>query len=897
MNRKEREDDLNREIQSHFDAEAEESGETHARRSFGNVMAVKEDVREEWGWTRLEHLLNDCRYACRRLRMAPAFTITAVLTLAIGIGATSSIFTLVHAVLLESLPVASPGELYRVGRGSYCCYKGGYSQDDGFSLVSYDLYKYLRDNSKSFSELAAMPAPQFLFGVRRTGAAESAQSYPGEFVSGNYFATFGLNAFAGRTFTADDDQPGAAPIAVMSYRLWREKYGADPSVVGSTFNINDKAFTIVGISPPRFFGDSLRSTPSDFYLPLNSEPLVESDNDLQKADLHWLNLIGRIRPGTSPSAIEPELRFALRQWLESHRGEMSASDLRKLPNQTLYVTPGGAGITSMRDEYGYWLRILMAAAAFVLLIVCANVANLMLVRGMEQRRQISVSLALGARTTRVMRQPLIESVLLSMAGGAAGLGVAFACTRVIVRLAFHSSPGMGSVPISSWPSPPVLLFAFLVSLATGVAFGIAPAWMAARVNPIEALRGAGRSVAGAGSLSRRTLVVLQTAISLVLLSAAGLLMATLRSLEDQRLGFEPAGRVVAGINPRLAGYRPAQLSQLYKRIHDAVSRVPGVSSAALCLYSPPGGGWGAGVWVDGRPAPPRAEDNTAPWDRVTPAYFETVGTRIVEGRGISEHDTATSSSVAVVNEAFVRKFFGNENPVGQHFGRRPEASREFEIVGVAEDARYRTHAIGQANDPIFFLPEAQSDYSQVNLGSLFLRDVVIATRPGASVTAAEIRDAIASVDPDLPVISIGSVQEKVADQFTQQRLIARLISLFGAVSLVLASIGLYGVTAYNAGRRVGEIGVRMALGANRTDVLGLVMRGAVGLTLMGLLAGLPLTLAAGRLLGSQLYGLSPYNPMVIAIAVAALAISALVASIVPAFRASLISPSEALRVD
>ena len=865
---------------------------------FGGAETMKESYRDQRGLPFLETLIQDTRHALRRLRMAPAFTTATILTLALGIGATTSIFTLVHAVLLKSLPVANPGELYRLGKETHCCYVGGFSQDREFSLVSYDLYKYLRDNTKGFSELAAFPSIQLLFGVRRSGSPEAAHTYPGEFVSGNYFKMFGISAYAGRTLTAKDDQAGAPPVAVMSYRLWQERYGSDPSVIGAVFNVDDKPFTVVGIAPPGFFGDTLRGTPPDFFLPLNSEPFVESDADLNKYDTHWLELIGRVEPGAKPASIEAEMRVELKQWLRSHWGEMSASDRAKFPEQTLFLAPGGAGITSMREQYEHWLQILMAVTGFVLLIVCANVANLMLVRGMERRRETSLSMALGARASRMVRQALTESTLLALFGGVAGLAIAFAGTRLILHFAFPSLPGFASAPIAASPSMPVLLFACVTSLLTGVAFGIAPAWMATRVDPIEALRGASRSTARAGSLPRKTLVVVQAALSLVLLSAAGLLTAALQGLENQNFGFEQDRRLVATINPKLAGYRTGQLSPLYRRIHDSIANIPGVSSVALCLYSPQnGGGWGAGVWVDGHSAPGPKDDQFAAWDRVTAGYFDVIGIPIVKGRGISEQDTATSRNVAVITEAFAHKFFRNEDPIGKHFGRKPEADREFEVVGVAKDARYLTYNLDRSIRPFFFLPEAQAEYTQSNLGSLFLHDIVIVTRPGASLSIAQVRQAMASVDPGMPIISIRTLREQVAGQFTQQRLIARLTSFFGVLSLVLASIGLYGVTAYNAGRRVNEIGVRMALGADRGHIVRLVLRGAFGLILIGLFIGLPLTFAVGRFLGNQLYDMSPYNPVVTLTAVLALGLSALVASFVPAFRASLISPLDALRAE
>jgi len=889
-------DHLERKIQEYVaQGMTQEEAHRRARLELGGIEQTKEKCRDARHVTWIQDVIQDLRHALRRLRMAPAFTSATVLTLALGIGATTSIFTLVDAVLLKSLPVVNPGELYRLGKEPRCCYQGGYSQEKEFSLVSYDLYKYLRDYTQGFSELAAFPSLELLFGVRRSGSSEAAQSYPGEFVSGNYFSMFGITAYAGRALANGDDQPNAPPVAVMSYRLWQEKYGLDPSIIGGVFEVDGKPFSVVGITPPGFFGDSLRSSPPDFFLPLNTEPYVQSDADLNKVDTHWLDLIGRIQPSANPASIEAEMRVELKQWLRSHWSDMSANDRARFPEQTLYLTPGGAGITGMREQYEHWLQILMMVSGFVLLIVCANVANLMLVRGMERRRQTALSVALGAQTSRILRQPLTESVLLSLYGGAAGVAIAFLCTRLILHFAFPTFAGFARVPISASPSKPVLLFAFVISLVTGVAFGIGPAWMATRVDPNEALHGSSRSTAREGSLPRKTLVVLQAALSLVLLSAAGLLTAALQRLENQDLGFVPDRRIVASMDPRLAGYRSDQLPALYRRTHDSIASIPGVSSVALCQYSPVGYGWGAGVWVNGRPAPGPKDDNSAAWDRVSAGYLNVIGTPIVRGRGITEEDTASSRKVAVINEAFARKFLQNEDPIGQHFGTEADDSRKYEVVGIAKDARYLT--LDKPDGAFFFLPEAQADYSQTNLGSLFLHDIVIRTRPGASLSEAQVRQAMASVDPNLPIISIRTLKEKVATHLTQQRLIARLTSLFGVLSLVLASIGLYGVTAHNVGRRTGEIGVRIALGASRSDVVRLVLQGAFLLIAFGLILGIPLSLVTSRVLSSQLYGLNPFDPVPIAIAVAVLGLFGLIATLVPAQRAMRVDPMVALRYE
>jgi predicted permease len=868
---------------------------------FGGLEAVKESYREQRGMPFIETLIQDTRQALRRLRMAPAFTIATVLTLALGVGASTSIFTLVHAVLLKSLPVAKPNELYRLGKEARCCFWGGvWQQVDEFSLVSYELYTRFRDNTKGFSEVAAFSASSDLFGVRRKGVPEPAQSYPGEYVSGNYFSMFGIRPYAGRTLAPGDDRPGAPPVTLMSYRLWAQRYASDPSVIGSVFNFNDKPYTVVGIAPPGFFGDQLRDPPPDFFLPLHAADA----SDVNSPNQYWLDLIGRVRPGANPQSMEAEMRAQLKQWLRSHWSEMSANDRTMFPQQTLYLRPGGAGISSMREQYERWLRILMVVSGFVLLIVCANVANLMLLRGMERRQQTSLSMALGAQPRRVVRQALTESLLLSLFGGAAGLAIAFAGTRLILYFAFPARPGLAGVPIGASPSLPVLLFALAASIFTGVAFGIGPAWMATRVDPIEALRGAGRSTARAGSLSRKTLVALQAALSLALLSASGLLTTALQRVQNRDFGFAQDRRLVVYADPRQAGYRPEQLSPLYGRIHDSLAAIPGVSAVALCIYSPMGNNnYGAGVVVDGHAPPGPRDDNGASWDRVTPGYFDVIGNPILRGRGITDQDTANARHVAVINEAFAHKFFRNEDPIGKHFGQLGVGSeRQYEIVGISRDARYFSSGLDKPAGAFFVLPEAQHDIFpggtfEVTPGSHVLRNIVIELKPGAGPLLARIRQAMASVDPDIPILSIRTMKEQVAAQFIQQRLIARLTSLFGLLSLVLASIGLYGVTAYNAERRVGEIGVRMALGADSRDIVRLILRGAFALTLFGLLIGLPLTFAAGRFLGNQLYGMNPYNPAVTLAAVVTLGLCALAASLIPALRASSISPLEALRAE
>ena len=903
--------DFSEELQAHLQIEidrlraeglSEKDAYHAARRNLGNLSLAGERFYETSRWMWLEHLLGDLRYSVRRLIKAPAFAITAILTLALGIGATTSIFTLVNAVLLKSLPVANPDQLYRVGKEIHCCVWGGYGQGGEFSIFSHDLYKHLRDNAQGFEEFAAFQAGQSLLGVRRARTSNTADTYIGEFVSGNYFSMFGMPAYAGRAFLPSDDREGAPPVALMSYRVWQQKYSLDPSIIGETFHLNDAPFTIIGITPPGFYGETLRPDAPDFFMPLADEPLLQRDNSLlHQVNSHWLEIIGRLKPTTSPATAEGQLRVSLQQWLQSHVGEMSPNDRSQMANEKIYLTPGGSGVTSMRDEYKDWLKILLAVTGFVLMIVCANLANLMLVRGVERRQQTSLSMALGARPSRLISQALVESTLLSVLGGAAGLLIAYSGTRVILHFAFQS---LSAPPIDPAPSLPVLLFAFGVSLITGLVFGIAPAWMSARVDPVEALRGGNRSTRQAGSLPRKTLVILQAALSLVLLSASGLLTASLRNLENRDFGFRTEDRTVISIYP-IAGYKPTQLEGLYRRVRDSISAIPGVASVAVGLFSPQSGdSWNDLIFVEGRPAPGPKANISAGWDRVSVGFLETIGNPIVKGRTFTDRDTANAPKVAIVNEAFARKFFPDEDPIGKHFGRTDlKFSGTYEIVGISKDARFQTDNLRNKVRAFAFLPELQTfhyDQPSFALGetrSHYMHDVVVRMNSGATLLDAQVRRALAQADPNLPIIRVLSLKDQVAANFSQSRLIARLTSLFGILALALASIGLYGVTAYTVGTRTNEIGVRMALGAGRRDVLSLILRGAVIQIAVGVVLGVGLTLAAGRFLASQLFGISAKDPAVLAVSIAAIVVSALIAALVPAFRATSISPIRALRAE
>jgi predicted permease len=846
-------------------------------------------------------ILQDVRYALRQLRKAPGFTITAILTLALGIGANTAIFTLVHAVMLKSLPVANPSQLYRIGNNDDCCVYGGL-QNEGWGLFSYGLYQYIRANTPQFEEIAAFQANEPEISVRRAGSSAAAETFPSEFVSGNYFSTFGLRPFAGRLLTPQDDTAGATPVVVMSYRAWQEHYGLDPSVVGASFMANGKPFTVAGIAPPGFFGDRLREDPPEFYLPLAFEPLLNQESSILHVDnQHWLYLIGRMKPGMQPSQVESQLTTELRQWLPTIASTFPPAGREKIGKQFIKLGPGGAGITDLKDRARAGLYLLTAASALVLLIACANLANLLLARGTARRQQTAVQLALGATRGRLIRNLLTESLVLACLGGAGGLALAYFGTRAILLIAFR---GANFVPIETSPSLPILAFAFGLSLVTGVIFGVAPAWISSHSDPAEALRGANRSTRDRSAMPQKSLVIAQAALSLVLLAMAGLVTASLRYLEHMNFGFTTSGRMVVMIDPLTAGYTEGRLPALNQQLRDRLRQIPGVLGVSCSMYSPQDGdSWNDTIAVQGRP-PEATQDWDAGWLRVSPDYFKVIGTPVLRGRPIGEEDTATSQRVAIVDESFVRKYFPKEDPIGQHFGfDRPGHSGDYEIVGVVKDTQYRDPTDTQyKQNPMFFLPYFQNadfvepNYRRMMSQSEYPGRIEIQFAGPAEEIGPQVRRVLAGIDPNLSIIEMHTFGEQVVRVFNQERVIARLTELFSLLALLLASIGLYGVTAYNIERRTSEIGIRMAVGADRKDIIAMVLRGAFWQVGLGLIIGVPLAIITGRLMASKLYGVGAFNPVILGGAIAALGLCAFIAGLVPARRAASIEPVEALRI-
>jgi predicted permease len=847
-------------------------------------------------------LAGNIRYSIRQFWLSPVFTATAILTLALGIGGTTAIFSLIHAVMLRSLPVSDPAMLYRVGEGGECCVEGG--PQDTWGMFSFPLYERLKEETPEFEEVTAFQAGRGRMSARRQGRESAARPLHSEYVDGHYFSTLGVGAFDGRVFTPEDDKPSAAPVVVLSHRVWQTTYGSDPSIVGATLAVEGHPFTVIGIAPAGFFGETLESDPPEVWIPLQQEPLIDAEGSLLRQPVSaWLRMIGRLRPGASTAGMSPRLTGILREWMQYDSGypaNWMPEVIQMLPKQTLNVIPAGAGVAVMKEEYGRSLKMLLSVCGLVLLIACSNVANLLLARGVARRAQVAVRVAVGATPVQIVSQALLESILLAVGGALLGLVVAMAAARLLLALAFHSAHYL---PISTAPSFAVLGFAFALALVTGIIFGAAPAWLATRTGPAEALHGSGRGNTDRSSLARKALLIVQATLSVVLVAVATMLGRSLNKLEHQDFGYQIDRRVVVEVNNPPATYTQPQLAAMYRRLEEELVHIPGVQGAGLALYNPLTDNWGELIIVAGHPPGKLNEESGASWDRVTANYLQDFGIAILRGRGFTTADNETTAPVAIVNETFVKRFFkSDENPIEQHFGLDlPENAGNFRIVGVARDAKFAGWGLDKPARPMFFVPLAQTvNYPQelmkkIELRSHFIGGIMLKTNLRAAELEPLLVQKLADLDPNLTYNSIRTMRQQVELSFDQERAVASLAGLFGMVALVLAAVGLYGVTAYAVAQKTNEIGIRMALGADRGSVVRLVLAGAFTRVFVGLILGLPLAIGAGKLLSSQLYGVSWWDPPALTVATAALTMCSFVAAMIPANRAASISPMNALR--
>ena len=846
----------------------------------------------------MQTLLQDLQFAFRQLRRAPGFALTAILTVALGIGANTAIFTLVHAVLLRNLPVPDPAHIIRVGAGDDCCITGSMPSDQKYSLFSTEMYLQFRDNAPEFEQLAAMPAAigNGTSTARRASSNEAARPLKGSYVSGNYFALFALPPASGRLITAADDQLAAPPVAVMSYATWTGEYQSDPTVVGATFLLDSKPVAIIGIAAPAFYGDRIRNAPQDFYLPLATETYFNTTPVSSNPKLRYLYLLGRVKSSTDISALQTRLTALLRNYLATRPAYQTASGKQDLAKVQLTLGPGGMGIDQYQSKVSSGLHTLTLFSALVLLIACANIANLLLARGLTRRSETAVRLALGASRARLIRQSLTESLTLSLAGAAVGIAVAFLGTRMILLLAF---PQARNLPITATPSAPVLAFTLALAILTALVFGAAPAYVGSRAQPSDALRGNNRSSRDASSLPRRTLVVLQATLSLTLLTVAGLLTRSLSNAMHQDFGLATEDRLVLHLDPQSAGYTAERIAPLMHQLSEGMLAIPGIKQVGYANYSPlEGNAWGEAIDVEGRADPDPHADIYATWDRISPGFIALTGQHLLRGRDLAESDRTGSPGVAVVNASFARKFFPGEDGIGRHFGTG-DKTYPYEIVGIVADAKFADPA--SEIRPMFFrsLLQLNPKADPKDMGeraSVFPHAILILTSGGGTAPyEAQLRQVVAATNPNLAIQQFATFEAQIAEQLDSNRVITRLTVSFGLLALILAAIGLYGVTAYTVNQRIPEIGLRLALGADRLSVVSLVLRGAMSQSLFGLLIGIPVAILSGHLLQSQLFGIRGTDPLTVLGAAALLSLSTLLAALLPARRAAFIEPTEALR--
>ncbi len=851
--------------------------------SLGNLTLVQDRMRDASTIAWLETMLQDIRYGLRQLAKAPVFVAVAVLSLALGIGANTAIFTLINAVMLQSLPVRDPGHLVLFYDGiATGVYSGGSPQSDEFS---YPFWQSLGTRNDSFESLSAFyqsneSAILHVAGSRDVGPGEQAKVH---LVSGNYFDVLGVHAAAGRVLTPSDDSLSAPRVAILSYPFWRDRFRLDPAILGHAVVLNGTAFAIVGVADRKFFGERVQTAP-DFWLPLSSEPQIlkgESKPLLNAPDVYWLNFIGRLNPGVTLTRAQSAVNLRFHQFYLGRAGtRVSPGIRRKIEGTRIQLKPGGAGISGIRYLYSKPLDILMAVVAIVLLIACANIATLLLARALARRQEFMARLALGASRARLLRQMLTESILLSVLGGFAGAGFAWWGVKLLV-LILHVSP-----VVRVKPDLTVLSFTLALSVLTGILFGIFPALKLSRLEPRPGHVPRSTAISKWRFGADHALIALQVALSLILLLGAGLLAHSLLALERQNIGFRRDNVLVIRTDTSLAGYRQSELFPLYREIGDRLLQLPGVILASIARFTPESGYSSSGNFsMQGYTATPAAK--TSVYDvPVGPHFFETLGIPLLLGRTIDPRDTPASPAVAVVNQSFVNLYLPHQNPLGQHIMLGyPFSAPGAEIVGVVADSKY--YDLREQAEPMVFFSLWQKPVAGI--------EIVLRTAAAPSGVVAEARQALKQASSKLPILRITTLNAQIEGSLDQQKMITALCGIFGLLALVLALIGIYGTLAYSVAGRIAEIGIRMAIGAQRRNVVWMVLRDSFILIALGILAGLPLAIGATRWLKSFLFGVREIDPLAIAAAVLLILALALLAGYLPARRAARIDPMRALR--
>ena len=891
---------LDEELQFHLDEQIAENvaagmslqeARYAAKRVFGNPTSLKEEARESWGWIWLEQIGQDLRYGLRMLRKSPGFTIVAVLTLALGIGANTAIFSLVDAALLRLLPVEKPEQLFRLTSIN----REGRTSD----WFSYPTFKSLLEDNQTLSGLIAFRSLgnlDFVVG----GKGELAR---GQAVSASYFTTLGVRAILGRTITDEDENASATPVAVISYGYWTSRFNRSASAVGAAVVLNGAPFTVIGVMPPEFFGLE-PGQPVDVSIPLTSVALVQpqfaaaaSPYDILTAPFrNWLHIMARLKEGETEiqakANLAPIYEQAIREAAEGMRGLAfdSPGARRAFAEFRIELEPGSRGLTALRQQFSKPLTFLLATASVLLLIACTNVANLLLTNGSSRQKELALRLALGAGRARVIRQLLTESVLLAAGGGAIGVILAFAGSRSLVRLMSHST---SRIRLDVHPDARILAFTGLVSLIAVVVFGLFPACRDSRLDLSQAVKEAGQGRAAVPGRFRMTegLVIAQIALSLVLAVGAGLLVRTLQNLKNFYPGFHERNVLLFSIQPGMVGYTNSQVAELYERIKAQIENTPGVSAVSFSTFSPLAG-WSGFTDAAVEGYTPKPGDNPAiSVNFVGPSYFRTLGTAVLAGRDIREEDRTGNPKIAVINEAMAQHFFGARNPIGRWFsipGWVGDPS-QIEIVGVVENAKFIS--IRDEVPPAAYIPFFQSPDSF--LAATF---EVRSTINPASL-AGSVGQLIQQTDNRLPLFDVKTLSERIDESLVQERTVAFLSSLFGAVALFLTCVGLYGVMAGSVAQRTHEIGIRMALGAQRLGVLKLVLGRGMVMASVGVFTGILASITVGQFMAALLFAVKPADGPTIIAASLSLIVVATVACYIPARRAMRVDPMVALKYE
>lgn len=830
------------------------------------------------------NLTQDLRYTVRQFRKNPGFTLVAVLTLALGNGANTSVFTVLNGVLLKMLPVRDPGQLAVVGDPSRANSRSnGTPRTD---IFSYPLYKELRDHNVVFEDLCA-GATDHHIEVDPGNVQFPDQKITGRMVSGNYFTVLGMQAAAGRLFSQlDDTAETANPVVVLSYDYWQRKFAGSLSIINKNIRLNGFPFTVVGVAPPGFDGDVVGEHMS-LFVPLSMQPeIVRGRHWRNNGNVSWLSLIGRLKPGTSLAQAEANVNLVFQQALKGDYGAALSSDDRKaIRDAHIKVADGSGGVSSLRGNYRIPLLLLMGIVALVLLIACVNVACLLLARASSRAREITIRLAIGAGRRRLLQQLLTESCLLGLMGGVLGACLAIWGVRLLVGM-FDSGT---TLPLS--PDWRVFSFTITLALLTGVIFGMVPALQSSKARLVVSAKDPLQSVPEHGFAWGKGLIAGQVALSLLVLFAALLLVRSLQKLMTQDFGYSRDHLIIARMDPEAVGYDPGHMKLLAEQLVGRISAMPGVRGVT---YSDNGLFAGTesadAILVPGFTGTDR--DRVALEDYIGPNYFEVVGIPVLTGRGIEHQDTATSTRVAVVNEAMVKHFFGGNNPIGRQFtiDDPAEMKRPITIVGISRNAKDHGSGIREDVRPRFYLA-----FQQVKDPEQIILEAQVNGSPSAAIS--NLQSQIKAADSRLPIAFIETLDSLVRDSAGEQIALAKLSSFFAALALLLASIGLYGVMSYTVAGRTREMGLRMALGAQRLDVLRLVLREAMLLVALGLILGIPLSLLSTRLLHSYLFGLKGTDPLTLLAVVFLLGIVAAFAGFIPARRAAAVDPMVALRYE